>query len=241
MKLGILAAGITPDELLGEFGSFADMFIELFNQTEYPFTYHVFDVRDGSFPNTVEQCDGYVITGSICGVNQNLPWMETLKQLILDVYKANIPLAGICFGHQIIADALGGKVEKYRGGWGIGLHNYTLLGDNEFFLNGPGDFTINAMHQDQVTSKPANAEVFATSDFCKYAGLVYDNRIITFQAHPEFSAAFEESFIELRKGNGFPIDVAEQGLATLRQKDVKIDAQRIAQMIANFLVTRVVR
>lgn len=235
MKLGILAAGITPDDLLGEFGSFADMFIQLFNKIGCPFEYQVFDVRDGFFPDTVDQCDGYVITGSICGVNQNQPWMDTLKQLILDIYKAKIPMAGICFGHQIIADAFGGTVDKYEGGWGIGLHSYKLIGDHDFFLNGPADFTINAMHQDQVTNKPANAEVFATSDFCRYAGLLYDNRIITVQAHPEFSVAFEESFIESRKGEGFPSDVAEVALATLREKDVVIDAQRIAQMIVTFL------
>lgn len=241
MKLGILAAGITPEELLGEFGSFADMFVQLFNQTESRFEYEVFDVRDGFFPDNAEQCDGWVITGSICGVNQNLPWMLTLKQLILDVYEAKIPMAGICFGHQIIADAFGGKVDKYEGGWGIGLHSYRFIGEHNFFLNGPADFTINAMHQDQVTIKPANAEVFATSDFCKYAGLIYNNRIITFQAHPEFSVAFEESFIELRKGDGFPSDVAEQGLVTLRQKDAAIEARRIAQMIVTFLTHRTAR
>lgn len=235
MKLGILAAGITPDDLISEFGSFADMFVQLFNQTESCFEYEIFDVRDGFFPDNVDRCDCWIITGSICGVNENLPWMETLKQLILDVYEAKIPMAGICFGHQIIADAFGGKVEKYEGGWGIGLHRYTFIGEDNFFINDSADFTLNAMHQDQVITKPANAEVFATSDFCKYAGLIYNNRVITFQAHPEFSVAFEESFIESRKGDGFPSDVAEQGLATLRQKDAATEALRIAQMIVTFL------
>ena len=238
MKLGILAAGITPDELLGEFGSFADMFMKLFNQAECFFEYEVFAVRDGSFPSSVDQCDGWIITGSKCGVNQNLPWMRTLKQLILDVYAAKIPMTGICFGHQIIADAFGGKVDTYNGGWGIGLHSYTFIGEHEFLIDAPADFTINAMHQDQVISKPDNAKLFATSDFCTYAGLIYDNCIITFQAHPEFNVAFEESFIELRKGDVIPSDTAAHGLGTLHQKDPVIESLSIAKLIASFLTNR---
>lgn len=238
MKLGILAAGITPDDLLHEFGSFADMFVQLFDEVGYPFDYQVYNVRDGFFPGNVDVCDAWIITGSICGVNQNLPWMVKLKQLILDIYSANIPMAGICFGHQIIADAFGGSVAQYTGGWGIGLHNYTFVGEHDFVLKGPADFSLNAMHQDQVIRKPTGAEVFATSDFCLNAGLIYDTRIITFQAHPEFSAAFEESFIELRKGDVFPTDIAEQALATLRQKDAVAESQRIAQMIVSFLTHR---
>lgn len=198
----------------------------------------MFDVRDGYFPDTVEQCDGWIITGSKCGVNQNLPWMRTLKQLILDVYAAKIPMVGICVGHQIIADAFGGKVDKYNGGWGIGLHNYRFIGGHEFLIDAPADFTINAMHQDQVVSKPVNAQLFATSVFCTYAGLIYDNCIITFQTHPEFNVAFEESFIELRKGDVIPSDNAAQGLDTLRQKDIVIESLSIAQLIASFLTNR---
>lgn len=241
MKLGILAAGITPDDFLDEFGSFSHMFIKLFDEIGYPFDYQVFDVRDGFFPGTVDVCDAWIITGSICGVNQNLPWMVKLKQFILDIYSADIPIAGICFGHQIIADAFGGSVNKYVGGWGIGLHNYTFVGEHDFVLKGPVDFRLNAMHQDQVVRKPANAEVFATSDFCLNAGLIYDNRIITFQAHPEFSTAFEESFIKSRKGDVFPDDLAERALATLRQNDVVIESRRIAQMIVTFLTQRTAR
>ena len=241
MRLGILAAGITPDELLSEFGAFSDMFIQLFNGTGCLFEYEVFDVRDGSFPDTVEQCDGWIITGSKCGVNQNLLWMRKLKQLVLDVFAAKIPMVGICFGHQIIADAFGGKVDKYKGGWGIGLHSYRFTGEHEFFIDTPAGFTINAMHQDQVITKPSNAQLFATSDFCKYAGLIYDNRIITFQAHPEFSVAFEEALIELRKGDVIPSEAADKGLETLRQKDVAIEALRIAQMIVSFITNRIAR
>ncbi|MEH6575537.1 MAG: glutamine amidotransferase [Amphritea sp.] len=238
MKLGILATGITPDELLGDFGSYADMFVQLFNQAECPFEYEIFDVRDDHFPDSVEQCDGWIITGAKFGVYQNLPWMQTLKQLILDVHAANKPMVGICFGHQIIAEAFDGKVNKYEGGWGVGLHSYELIGEHDFIQVAPAGFTISAMHQDQVITKPANAQLFATSDFCKYAGLIYDNRIITFQAHPEFSVAYEDSLVELRKGDVIPSDTADQGLETLRQTGAATDSLDIAQWMAAFLKER---
>ena len=239
MKLGILATGITPDELLGEFGSYADMFVQLFNQADCAFEYEVFDVRDDVFPVSTDACDGWIITGSKFNVYQNLPWMQKLKRLILDIHAAHKPMVGICFGHQIIAEAFDGKVDKYAGGWGVGLHRYELVGEHDFIQPAPTAFTISAMHQDQVISKPANAQVFAASEFCQYAGLIYDNRIITFQAHPEFSLAYEDSLVDLRKGVVIPAETAEQGLDSLRQQGATTDSLTVAQWMATFLNGRV--
>ncbi|WP_286237773.1 glutamine amidotransferase-related protein [Neptuniibacter halophilus] len=238
MKIGILATGITPDELLNEYGSYADMFVQLFDQAQRKFEYEVFDVREGEFPGGAEQCDGWIITGSKFNVYQNLPWMQQLKQLILEIHAANKPMIGICFGHQIIAEAFGGKVDKYPGGWGVGLHSYELRGATQFIKAAPTSFTISAMHQDQVLNKPDNAQVFACSDFCQYAGLIYDDRIITFQAHPEFNVSYEEALVDLRKGAVIPTDTAEQGLTTLRSDNAATDSVAVAHWMADFLEAR---
>lgn len=240
MKIGILATGITPDELLGTFGSYADMFVQLFDEADCSFEYEVFDVREDEFPENASVCDGWIITGSKFNVYQNLPWMQKLKALILEIHAGNKPMVGICFGHQIIAEAFNGKVDKYEGGWGVGLQRYELTGEFDFIPSSENSFTINSMHQDQVIEKPANAQVFATSDFCQYAGLIYDDRILTIQAHPEFTLEFEDVLVNARKGTVVPLDVAEQGLATLRQPGAATDSSEVARWMAAFLKSRAV-
>lgn len=235
MKIGILATGITPDELINEHGSYADMFIELFKQAEVTFDYAVFDVRENDFPASAQVCDGWIITGSKFNVYQDLPWMQQLKALILDIHREKKPLIGICFGHQIIAEVFGGRVDKYPQGWGVGLHSYELRDNCDFIDSPPATFTINAMHQDQVLVKPDNAEVFASSDFCDYAGLVYGDLILTIQAHPEFSVSYEKALLNLRKGSVIPEAAADQGLTTLRESDAFSDSLQVTMWMADFL------
>lgn len=238
IKVGILATGITPDELLAKHGSYGDMFVDLFNQVTTDFEYQVFDVREGDFPDSANQCDAWVITGSKFNVYQNTPWMLRLKSLILEVSASGKPMLGICFGHQIIADAFGGVVDKYPGGWGVGLHEYKLTQGSDFIQDAPATFAISAMHQDQVLELPKNAKVFAESEFCQYAGLIYDNQIMTLQAHPEFNLAYEEELIELRKGNAIPLDVSEVGLEQVRATGAATDSELIAHWMVDFLRLR---
>lgn len=236
MKLGILAAGITPDELLDSYGAYTDMLIELLDNAYTGFEYQIFAVRDNQFPSDIELCDGWIITGSKANVYENLPWMQRLQALIREIYAADKPLVGICFGHQIIATAFGGCVEKFSGGWGIGLHSYQLTNQADFVadVSEIKSFALAAMHQDQVVTKPDNAQVFAHSDFCQHAGLIYDKRILTLQAHPEFGLEFEKAFVELRS-SVVPTAAIEQAKASLNALDAKSDATTVAVWIARFL------
>lgn len=234
MKIGVLAAGITPDELIDQHGSYADMIMALLNTADSTFEFEVFDVRLGDFPADLSKFDGWAISGSRNNVSENLPWMPKLKEVILQAYEAKQPIIGICFGHQIIADAFGGKVDRYEGGWGLGLHKYELVSGNEEFVGNETSFSINAVHQDQVIEKPENAKLLASSDFCKNAGLVYGDLIMTFQAHPEFKMGFEKDLINFRAGTAFPVEDSKAALATL--EGTSTDSQKVADWFARFLM-----
>jgi GMP synthase-like glutamine amidotransferase len=109
--------------------------------------------------------------------------------LIRDAFAVHVPVVGICFGHQIVAQAMGGKVEKFAGGWAVGPTEYDFGGQS---------VTLNAWHQDQVVKLPEGAKVIATNDFCANAALLYDDRALTIQAHPEFRPDFIEALIDHR-------------------------------------------
>ena len=234
MKLGILAAGITPDELIVEHGSYADMVIQLLEKTHSGYSFEVFDVRDDHFPNSINECDAWVISGSKFNAYDREPWMLKLREMIKDIHAAKQPLVGICFGHQIIASTFGGELNKFEGGWGLGLHEYDIKPGFDFVPSGINKFSLNAIHQDQVLTKPDNAEVFASSEFCPFAGLVYGDLIFNVQAHPEFNGQFEKELLELRSGTSFPVDITEQGLASLTTGKVA-DQSDVGGWIATFL------
>lgn len=237
MLIGILETGRAPDELIPAYGTYTTMFVNLLEQTGAELRFQVFAVMDGEFPNSPQACDGWLITGSRHGVYDALPWLEPLKVLIRQIQQAQAPLIGICFGHQIMAEALGGKVTKAPQGWGVGRHHYQLVQSLHWMGEAPSSITLNAMHQDQVMECPPQAQVFLQSAFCPYAGLVYGTSAFSVQAHPEFTLAFERALIELRDDEPLPNEIAEQALADLNQSNASTDSAAVACWMADFYIT----
>ena len=160
MKIGILVAGHVADELVQKTGEFDFMFQRLLAGNGYEF--EAWFVVDGQFPDSPDEADGWLITGSKHGAYEDLPWIPRLETFIRDIRAADRPLVGICFGHQIIAQALGGTVKKSDKGWAVGHQTYS---------HGDTTFGANAWHQDQVVALPEGADVIAGNDFCEYAAL----------------------------------------------------------------------
>jgi GMP synthase-like glutamine amidotransferase len=221
MRIGILQTGRVPAELEGRHGQYPVMFARLFDG--HGFTFETFMVIDGQFPASVHDCDGWLITGSAHGAYDDLPWIPALEQFIRDAYKADVPVAGICFGHQIMAQALGGKVEKYSGGWGAGTMRYRMADGREYALN--------AMHQDQVVQRPHEAEVICSSEFCENAGFAYKGKAISFQPHPEFDDHFMDELLALRAGKSMS---HERAAAARESLGNGTDSPQIAAEIARF-------
>jgi GMP synthase (glutamine-hydrolysing) len=221
MRIGILQTGHAPDAVRPAHGDYPDLFQRLL--AGQGFTFATWAVVDGEFPPGPEAADGWLITGSRHGAYEDHPWIPPLESLIRAIRDAGRPLVGVCFGHQIIAQALGGKVEKYAGGWSVGRTEYDFGGET---------IALNAWHQDQVTVLPPGATVCGTNDFCAHAALVYGDRIFTVQAHPEFHRDFTADMIEKRGRGIVPdplLDAAKDRLP------LSLDDRRMADRIAAFL------
>ena len=126
MHIGILETGRPPEELAGRHASYPGMFEAMLKAVAPEATFSAHAAIDGDVPTDPASADAWLITGSRHGVYDRLPWMEPLNDLIRSAYAKRIPLVGICFGHQAIADALGGEVVKSDKGWGLGVHEYEL-------------------------------------------------------------------------------------------------------------------
>ncbi|GAB1362465.1 type 1 glutamine amidotransferase [Rhodobacter sp.] len=222
MQIGILQTGESPDVLRDEMGDYPDFFETLL--AGKGLTFRRWAVLRNDFPKDVHDCDGWLITGSRFGAYEPHPWIPPLEEFIRAAYAAHVPVVGVCFGHQIIAQAMGGKVQKYAGGWSVGATEYDF-GDEKL--------TLNAWHQDQVVEKPDSATAIAHTDFCANAALLYDDRMFTVQPHPEFRKEFMEGLIRYR-GPGLVPDAILEG-ATQRI-DRPLDSPKMADRIARFFL-----
>ena len=217
MLIGILQCGHAPDEVRAQHGDFDAMFATLFQS--YDFTFQTWNVVDGDFPDTIDAADGWLISGSKHGAYEDHAFIPPLSDLIREIYASERPMVGICFGHQIIAQALGGKVEKSDKGWMVGRQVYNFEGEA---------VALNAWHQDQVVALPKDAKVIAYNDTCPYAALGYGHKAFTVQAHPEFSNGFLGKLAESRGRGVVPdplIDTAIEN--TEKPTDSAILARRI--------------
>ena len=179
-------------------------------------------VVEGEFPAQVTDCDGWLITGSRHGVYEDHPWIPPLEQFIRNAFAARVPVVGICFGHQIVAQAMGGTVERFAGGWAVGATDYDFGGETR---------TLNAWHRDQVTVAPPGAQVIASNDFCANAALLYDDRALTVQAHPEFRPEFVDGLMKTRGKGVVPDDLMAQAAKRL---EAPLNDRSMARQIAEF-------
>ena len=232
MKIGVLQTGSVAEEIIDRHGPYVTMFERMLQRADPSFSAELWDVNvEGNIPASPSEADGWIITGSRHGVYEDHDWIEPLKAFLREAHAAQAPLVGVCFGHQILAEALGGKVEKSDRGWGCGIHSYTVDQQMPWMDEVKETIAIQALHQDQVVEPPAGATVLAHSEFCPYAALAYGETAMSIQPHPEFDASFERDIINLRRGSAIPEALVDAALETINGPT---DSEMFGRWVTNF-------
>jgi len=219
MDIGILQCGHLPDEVRAASGDYDACFHRLFEGHGLSFT--TWNVVDMEFPPSVHAAAGWLITGSKHGAYDDLPFIPPLEAFLRRAFENAVPIVGICFGHQVIAQAMGGKVVQFAGGWRAGWEIYDFDGE---------EVALTAWHQDQVVELPEGAEVIGRSEHCENAAILYGRKAFTIQAHPEYGRAELSGLIDIRGPYMPPAPVAHAAANI----DAPVASAAMADRIADF-------
>lgn len=231
MKIGILQCDDVKTSLQASYGNYPEMFSVLLQELVPDCELPVYRVLDGELPDSIDACDAWLITGSKFGVNDGLPWIEALCEFVRTLWQHNVPLIGVCFGHQLMAKALGGAVQKSEKGWGIGMSFNQVIERKPWMEPFQSHLDLLVSHQDQVTILPPQAEVLASSEFCPYYLIQYGDCFLSVQGHPEFCEGYCRDLMIMRQQT-LPPARLRAGMASL---SAEVDSQLMMRWIVRFL------
>ena len=231
MNLGLLQCDHVRPDLRAEFGDYDAMFRALFRANAPGVTLSVFDVTKGEFPEAPDSCDGYLTTGSAASVYDDEPWLAKLTGFVRELYAARRPFVGICFGHQLMAEALGGKVAASPRGWGVGSKAARIETRADWMVPDVGSIRLLLSHQDQVESLPPDATVIAGNEHCPYAIITVGETFLGFQGHPEFTPGYARALM-LSRTDRIPPATVESALPTFSER---LDDAAVVSWIVCFI------
>jgi len=188
------------------------------------------DVTQGHYPADAGDYDGYIITGSPASANDPDLWIDRLKAFIRTAARRQVPQFGACFGHQVIAAALGGRVEQSAGGWRLGLHETPTSADAAYLADAGQPIALYAAHKDQVTALPPGAVNLGGTDDCPIGAFALGTSVFATQYHPEMDPAFITALIE-ELARDLPPALTARARASLSGR---ADMVRFATWVARF-------
>ncbi len=233
MKVAILQCDEVLEKNQAKFGSYNGMIQHMFTSIDERFEFDCFDCRQGEYPEDIQLYDFYITTGSKASVNDNCQWIDQLVSFVRRLAAHKKKLIGICFGHQILALANDGMVEKSEKGWGIGVAKNRIVATPDWMSEKKQELKIIVSHQDQVTQLPDGAEVIAESDFCPFFVVQWSEYSLSIQGHPEWNRKYSRTLINDRRAIIDP-DRIESGLHSLtHEPDNKVFVSWIMEFVGN--------
>lgn len=230
MRVAILDADILRDTLQPQYHSYGRMFVALLQRQGVDWTLDVFTVIRGEYPDSAYDYDAFLITGSQYDAFSDTDWVVRLRAYVRSLYQQGKPLVGVCFGHQLLAHALGGEAGRAGQGWGLGVMTYPLATIPPF-ADGDDPVDLIVSHRDQVTALPPGAELLLGNEFCPLAAFYIPRRVLAIQGHPEFSEAYARALLHYRREQ-----VPEEQLIRAEQSFTRAhDGERVGGWIRAFL------
>lgn len=233
MQIAVLNANVDRSELARRWPNDAEKVIAGLRPLRPGWRYRVWQACDGELPPADDAADGWVITGSVASVNDEAPWMRALEQRVRERDACRQPTAGICFGHQLVAKALGGRVGPSPGGWrlGVATTHYRAEAAAPAWLRPPAPaLRLFALHEEQVLQPPRAAQVLGGDDFTPHAALRVGEHVLTTQYHPELGRDFVLAVLDVY-GDEWPADLVTQARAQFAQP---VDAEPFMSWLARF-------
>ena len=198
-NLCILEAGFINQALENKYPTYAKLFSDFLVTNSRKWKVSSFKIYNNQFPKNIQEYNSFIITGSSFGVYENHAWIIKTLKLVNEIISYKKQLVGICFGHQLIIQALNGLVEKYSEGWSTGIQQVQFNIEKPWLPKFHEQIRLISFHQDQVIKIPNFVEHLAETDFCKYYALSIDDYIFTIQGHPEFSNTYALDLLEIKR------------------------------------------
>lgn len=217
MNAAILQCDNVLPKFQARFGDYPEMIEQMLHKVDLPLSFDTYNCKQGEFPADIHKYDFYLTTGSKASVYDDKQWIQRLIQFIKKLDKHEKKLIGICFGHQLIAVARGGKVERSDKGWGIGISTNLISAHPDWLPAKADKINILVSHQDRITDLPDDALVIAKSDFCPFFIVQWGKHFLSIQGHPEWEPEYSRALINERRAI-IPGERIKTGLDSLQKE-----------------------